>query len=100
MPAKPPAPAKPESASPDAAEPAVVETPAAEPAELDAPAPDTSGWYRNRAQTPLLVQPDQYPSTLLDPGAATWLPADPQHPDLEPCDAPPPSAADADTKEQ
>lgn len=96
MPAKPSQPASPPPAGPAAAEPAVVET--TETVEQPPPA-DTSGWYRNRALVPLLVQPTGYPSTELAPGGATWLPADPQHPDLEPCDAPAPVPADADTKE-
>ena len=50
---------------------------------------DTSGWYRNTSPVDLIVQPDRYPSARLEPGEATWLPADPQHPNLEPCDAPP-----------
>lgn len=58
------------------------------------PAPDTSGWYRNDGAVVLTTQPHRYPSAVLKPGEATWLPADPQHPDLHPCDAPDTAAVD------
>jgi len=64
------------------------------------PAPDTSGWYRNDSQVELTVQPDRYHSARLKPGQAAWLPADPQHPDLQPCDAPDPAAADTTGSEK
>lgn len=64
------------------------------------PAPDTSGWYRNSADVALLVMPDGYPSAQLDPGQVVWLPSDPQHPDLRPCDAPTVAAADTTGSEQ
>lgn len=63
-------------------------------AEQASPEPsDTSGWYRNRGPVAVTVMPDRYPSALLEPGDATWLPRDPQHPDLEACDAPEPAPA-------
>ena len=72
-----------------------VEAPAAaEPVEDDAPPPPKPGWYRNSGPVDLIVQPHNYPSTQLEPGEATWLPDDPQHRDIEPCDEPPPAAAD------
>lgn len=52
----------------------------------------TSGWFRNTGHVVLTVQPDNYPSARLEPDAATWLPADPHHPDLTACDEPPPAA--------
>lgn len=64
------------------------------------PGPNTSGWYRNSGAVALTVQPDRYPSAVLGPGDATWLPADPQHPDLKPCDAPPPVADDTTGSEK
>lgn len=60
-------------------------------------APDTSGWFCNTSLVELTVLPAGYPSATLEPGAATWLPADPHHPHLTACDAPPP-AADTDTE--
>lgn len=54
------------------------------------------GWYRNAGLTPLTVQPDGYPSAYLKPGGAAWLPDDPCHAHIEPCDAP--ADAEADTK--
>jgi hypothetical protein len=39
---------------------------------------------------PLTVQPDSYPSAYLKSGDAAWLPDDPCHAHIEPCDAPPP----------
>jgi hypothetical protein len=74
---------------------APTEAPAAEPS-----APDTSGWYRNDSLSVLIVMPDRYPSARLEPGQAEWLPADPQHPDLKPCDAPTVAAADTTRSEQ
>lgn len=80
----------------EAEQPQPVQT-AAETEAVPVPEPDTSGWYRNNSAVPLLVQPTGYPSKLLQPDKATWLPADPQHPDLKPCDAPAPEAAAEDT---
>lgn len=67
----------------------------------ETPPPPESGWYRNTAATALTVVPDQYPSRTLAPGEAVWLPSNPRHRDLVPCDGPPPAppaeAGDADT---
>lgn len=72
-----------ETTAPETTAEAAPQPPAAEP-----------GWYRNTAATPLIVQPHQYPSKQLEPGEATWLPDNPHHRDIKPCDAPPPAAAD------
>lgn len=74
------------------------ETPAE---DAEAAEPDTSGWYRNTDVVELTVLPNGYPSATLAPGAATWLPHDPHHPHLEPCDEPEPeavAAADPETE--
>lgn len=79
--------------------PAPAETPVADFVDAGAaetPPPPEPGWYRNRGPVDLVVQPNGYPSTLLGPGEATWLPDNPQHRDIEPCDEPPPAVA-ADT---
>lgn len=69
---------------------------AVETAAKETPPPPEPGWYRNTAATPLIVQPHRYPSKTLAPGAATWLPDNPRHPDLVPCDEPPPTAGPTD----
>lgn len=56
-------------------------------------APPEPGWFRNTATVPLTVIPDQYPAARLEPGEAAWLPDDPQHPNLERCEAPEPTPA-------
>jgi hypothetical protein len=58
---------------------------------------DGAGWYRNRGAQAVTVM---YPSSaLLAPGERKWLGADPQFPDLVPCDAPDPAAADTSRSE-
>lgn len=44
---------------------------------------------------PLTVQPDGYPSAYLEPDEAAWLPDDPCHAHMKPCDAPSPAPAAA-----
>lgn len=98
MPAKPAKPDQlPEVAGAEPG-PELAPGPTAEPdADLEPTAPpDTSGWYRNRGPVELTVMPDRYPSAVLKPGGAEWFPADPSHPDLEPCDAPPAAADSAE----
>ncbi len=55
---------------------------------------DTGGWFRNTSAGPLTVVPEGAPSAVLEPGGATWLPRDPSHPHLQPCDTPPPKLPD------
>lgn len=69
--------------------PPVPDAPAPAPAE-----PDTSGWFRNTGPAPVTAMFDDHPSVRLEPGERHLLPADPQFPDLEPCDAPTTAAAD------
>lgn len=67
------------------------DTPADGAAEAPEPRP---GWYRNAGLVPLTVQPDGYPSAYLKPDDAVWLPDDPCHAHIKPCDAPVEAAAD------
>lgn len=66
-----------------------------ETAAEELPPPPEPGWYRNTAATPMVVVPDRYPSRTLAPGEAVWLPDNPRHRDIQPCDEPPPPPAEA-----
>lgn len=82
--------------------PEAVQEPAPDPSDALAAEPeaDTSGWFRNTSATELTVLPDRYPSAKISPDEATWLPADPRHPNLERCDAPDGPAADTPRSEK
>lgn len=62
--------------------------------------PDGAGWYRSTAEVELVHLPTGYPSVRFAPGGVEWLPADPQNPNLVPCDAPDVAAADTTRSEQ